>query len=130
MNPTIAGIKHAVWEPTVRWPAEAGVESAAAAVGDTPHFHGPFASYANSPLPSVRGGVAHVGNSLTARQFANDYATAPCDFGRLFVTVPAQLPHDPLKSFRRSTRPTRAAARPPPRGHLPRMCAGLRSIWG
>jgi hypothetical protein len=69
----VAGIKHAVRGPTALWPGEAGVESAAAAVaGDTPHFYGPFANSASSPLPSVRGGVVHVGNSLTARQFATD----------------------------------------------------------
>jgi FtsP/CotA-like multicopper oxidase with cupredoxin domain len=81
--------------------AEAGVESAAAAVdGKTPHFYGPFANYANSPLPAVQGGIVHVGHSLIARQFATDYATPPGDFGRVFVTVPDRLPNGLLKAFK------------------------------
>src|SRR5262245_29962788 len=80
--------------------AQAGVETAAAVTDKTPHFYGPFANYANSPLPTVQGGVIEVGNKLIQRANATDYATPPGNFGRVFVTVPQKLPNGLLKAFK------------------------------
>ena len=100
--------------------ADAGADSAAAMVGGkTPHFYGPFANYANSPLPTVKGGVIQVGNSLTARKFATDYATPPGDFGRVFVTVPAQMPNGLLKAFKTFNQASPGDSPPTAEGGVP-----------
>ncbi len=81
--------------------AKLGVDTALAATTDkTPHFFGPFANYANSPLPTAQGAVTTIGNPLTARKFATDFAAPPGDFGRVFVTVAQKLPTGLLKAFK------------------------------
>ena len=67
--------------------------------GSAPHYFGPYANYANSPLPVVSGAVVSVGNPLIERAYATDFASPPGVLGEVFVVVPTPLPAGVLQSF-------------------------------
>lgn len=66
-----------------------------AAPGSTPHYFGPYANYANSPLPTVAGSVVPVGNELKERAYATSTMTPP----RTLDIVRKPLPDGLLESF-------------------------------
>ncbi|WP_198520382.1 multicopper oxidase domain-containing protein [Kitasatospora sp. CB02891] len=88
--------------------------AAAAPAGPTdatkvPHYFGPWPNWANSPLTVSRAKVsitgsattAQVGNPLTARAYATDYATPKGRLGPVFVVLTSTpLPTGTLKGFR------------------------------
>ena len=64
-----------------------------------------------------QGSVVTVGNALTARAFATDYATPPGQLGPVFVVVPVSMPaNGVVQSLDTSIRRRRAAARRTLRG--------------
>ncbi|MFJ1792098.1 multicopper oxidase domain-containing protein [Kitasatospora griseola] len=88
--------------------------AAAAPAGPTdqtkvPHYFGPWPNWANSPLTVSRAKVsitgsataAQVGNPLTARAYATDYATPKGQLGPVLVILTSTpLPTGTLKGFR------------------------------
>ncbi|MFJ5925133.1 multicopper oxidase domain-containing protein [Kitasatospora sp. NPDC092948] len=95
-------------------PTQPQQAAAAAPAGPTdqskvPHYFGPWPNWANSPLTVSRAKVSisssattvQVGNPLTGRAFATDYATPKGQLGPVFVILTSTpLPAGTLKGFR------------------------------
>ena len=86
----------------------ASAGAAAMAPGTVPHFYGPFANYANSPLPSlqtVQGIPVTVGNPLIERPTATDSAS-----NVLVVNLQQPLPTGMVTSFQTYAQPNTGPA--------------------
>ncbi|GAA1026393.1 hypothetical protein GCM10009557_03930 [Virgisporangium ochraceum] len=90
----------------------------AAVAGQTPHYYGPYPNYANSPLPTVTGAVLSVGNPLTARTYATDYASPPGELAPVLVVVPAALPDGLVQGFQIFNQATAGASPTPSAGNM------------
>jgi FtsP/CotA-like multicopper oxidase with cupredoxin domain/fibronectin type 3 domain-containing protein len=87
--------------------------------GSPPHYFGPFANYANSPLPVVNGTVISVGNPLVARQYATDAALpAGARLAPVLVVVPTPLPNGLLQAFQTFNQATPGGGTSPSAGNL------------
>lgn len=93
-------------------------QAAMAQANSTPHYFGPFPNYANSPLPAVTGAVIDVGNPLTARAYATDYATPPGQLGPVLVVVPTALPKGLLQAFKTFNQATPGGSPTPSAGNI------------
>ncbi|HEU5108798.1 MAG TPA: hypothetical protein VFT95_09595, partial [Micromonosporaceae bacterium] len=83
-----------------------------------PHYYGPYPNYANSPLPTVTGALVDVGNPLTARAFATDYATPPGELGPVLVIVPKALPDGLVQGFKAYNQATPGGSPTPSAGNI------------
>src|SRR4051794_5236871 len=111
-----------------------GVGTAAAAPlsatdeSKVPHYFGPYPNWANSPqvladaIVSISLGTptpVAVGNPLTGRANATDYATPPGVLGPVFVVLPsAVLPNGSLESFQTYNQANAAGSPTPSAGGL------------
>ena len=91
---------------------------AAAAAATTPHYYGPYPNYANSPLPTVTGALIDVGNPLTARAYATDYATPPGELGPALVVSASPLPDGLVQGFKTFNQATAGGSPTPSAGNV------------
>ena len=93
-----------------------------------PHYYGPYPNWANSPqaladavvtLEKVAPVPGSVGNALTERAYATDYAEAPGTLAKVFVVLPnAKLPAGTLSDFQTWNQTTLGASPNPSEGNL------------
>ena len=93
-----------------------------------PHYFGPYPNWANSPqaladavvtLEKVAPVPGSVGNALTERAYATDYAEAPGTLAKVFVVLPnAKLPAGTLSDFQTWNQTTLGASPNPSEGNL------------
>jgi FtsP/CotA-like multicopper oxidase with cupredoxin domain len=88
------------------------------ATNEVPHYFGPYPNYANSPLPTVTGAVIEVGNALSARAFATDFATPLGDLGPVLVVLPTALPDGLLQAFKTYNQATTGGSPTPSAGNV------------
>ncbi len=92
-----------------------------------PHYFGPYSNWANSPqalanaivtISAVAPSPVSVGNPLTDRAFATDYATAPGTLGPVFVVLQGALPAGTLSNFQTWNQATTGGSPTPSAGGL------------
>ncbi len=93
-----------------------------------PHYFGPYPNWANSPqaladaivtLQKVAPVPGLVGNALTERAYATDYATAPGTLAQVLVVLPhAKLPAGTLSNFQIWNQTTLGGSPNPSAGNL------------
>ena len=106
----------------------AGVSFSATDSTKVPHYFGPYPNWANSPqtladaivtLTKVAPVPGSVGNALTDRAFATDFAAAPGALAQAFVVLPnAKLPAGSLSNFQIWNQTTLGGSPNPSAGNL------------